>query len=127
MRTIAEDFRWASKEEKIRYCVNRILEASDANQAERKIRETLRRMGADEEILAEAFALAREQGAPPERKKAERLAAERLRDCSQENPPSPQRIRRLLAKLAYAGFEEEILEEIREKLAYQYDLEDFFS
>ncbi|MBQ4339941.1 MAG: RecX family transcriptional regulator [Firmicutes bacterium] len=124
MGSIKKDFAAASREQRIKYCRFYIEEASAAGKSKKKIYDELARIGADEEVLDEAFYQIKEE-IPSEMEKAESVAEKLIRQAN--NTLSSSVLRKILYKLAYMGYEEEIISEIAEKLRFEYGLEDIFS
>ncbi|MBR6701452.1 MAG: RecX family transcriptional regulator [Firmicutes bacterium] len=124
MGKLKEDFAAASEQQKMKYCRFFIEEASEAGKSERKIKEELVKIGAGEDMVEEVYSQIREE-LPTETEKAER-AVRRIIEQSNNNF-SVSVLRKILYKLSYMGFEEEIIGEIAENLRFEWGLEDIFS
>lgn len=124
MSSIKKDFAEASEEQRIKYCRFYIEEASAAGKSKRKIFEELSRIGADETIFEEAFSGIKE-GLPSEKEKAEGLVKKII--MQSDNELTPAVFKKIMYKLSYMGFEEEIISEIAENLSFEHGLEDIFS
>lgn len=133
MAKLKEEFLSATRERQVRFGANIVEEMAEAGKSNRKIRDYLEKIGADTEIISEAFELAEDEGIEDERSRAKRLAAELMGSASAgkcagdsgfagdddfgaegEAGCDPKVIRRVLSKLAYQGFDEEIIYEIAE-------------
>lgn len=125
MSKIKEAFAAGTDEQRLKYCVNLIEQASLDGKSNNKIMSMLENLGTDPDMIAEAFELAEELCLPTEKEKA-MYAALRIIDET-DKPFSAALLRRIVSRLAYRGFESEIIDEIVEKLRYEYDIEDFYS
>ncbi|MDO4481793.1 MAG: RecX family transcriptional regulator [Bacillota bacterium] len=125
MSRLKKDFAAASGEQRLKYCVNVIEEAAMEGKSRNRIMSVLENLGAPQDMIDRAFELAEELGLPTERENA---LTEANRIISETDKPfSNALVRRIINKLAYRGFEPEIIDEIVEKLLYEYDIEDFYS
>ena len=133
MGKLKEEFLSATRERQVRFAANLVEEMAEAGKSDRKIREYLEKIGADSEAIGEAFLIAEEEGIEPERERAKRLMAELMGGAyagkgagnpgftgdsgfGVEGEPGcdPRAVRRALSKLAYQGFDEEVIYEIAE-------------
>ena len=124
MGKLKEDFAVASEQQKMKYCRFFIEEASEAGKSARKIKEDLMKIGAEEDMVEEVYSQIREE-LPTESEKAERAVRNIIEQSN--NTFSVSVLRKILYKLSYMGFEEEIISEIAENLRFEWGLEDIFS
>lgn len=107
------EFMAADPGRQVRFSANIIEEMAEKGKSDRKIREYLEKIGASSDVVAEAFGIAFDEGILPERERAEAEAEQIL---LAEGGLSVKSARKVLSKLAYAGFDEEVLSEIAERL-----------
>ena len=121
-KSLKSEFTEATEERQIRFSANIVLEMSEKGKSDRKIKEYLIKTGASEAVIREAFELAAYEGLVPERERA-KGEAERL--LSSEGGVSIKSARRIISRLVYSGFNDEILEEIAEQLQEKLDEKNF--
>ncbi len=114
--SIKAEFSAASRERQLRFSANIIEEMAEKGKSDRKITEYLEKIGADPDVVAEAFELAEAEGLISE---GERAKAEADAIIRAEGGISVKAARKALSKLAYLGFDEETLTEISERLNEQ--------
>lgn len=125
MSKLKKAFAEATYEQRLKYCVNIIEESAMDGKSRNRIMSSLESLGASDDLIGRAFELAEELGLPTDRENA---ISEANRIISETGRPfSSALIRRIISRLAYRGFEPEIIDEIVEKLQYEYDIEDFYS
>ena len=128
MSKLKQDFAKATESQQIKYCANVIEEASLSGKSAQKIKDMLLKTGADEHIISAAYDILDSESLPTEIQKAlahteNMISSLKAAQPSGQNPDSetksltPKEIRKILSKLSYMGFEEEIIYEIMEKLS----------
>lgn len=128
MSGLKQDFAAATEAQQIKYCANLIEEASLSGKSAKKIKEMLLKTGAEEQIISSAYDILDGENLPTETQKALMHTENMLRSLkaapasgqksdSEKSALTQKEIRKILSKLSYLGFEEEVVYEIMEKLA----------
>lgn len=115
MSKVRDDYLAASETLRIRYCANLIEENEDKGLSSAKIEEMLRKTGASDTEIEDAYGLLSEIELPSEREKALRQVS--LMRSSGEL--TPKEMRRILSRLAYLRFDEDTIREIYDSLSME--------
>ncbi|GEM_PF-3996852 len=112
MSRVRDDYLAASETLRIRYCANIIEESEEKGLSSAKIKEILKKTGASDIEIEDAYGLLSETELPSEKEKA--LSQVSMMRGSGEL--TPKELRRILSRLAYLRFDEDTIREIYDSL-----------
>ena len=129
MSRIQKEYAEATDEQRVRFCANVIEDYSLRGKSARKISDDLKKVGATEETIREAYERLEEEDLPTEREKAgmavrkmisqvkrEREFTNHDSDDEEEFRLTQKEIRRIMSRLAYMKFDGDILYEILDEI-----------
>ena len=134
MAKLKDEFAAANRREQIRYCVYKIEELADQGASDRKIRQKLKDIGADSEVLEQAWFEAQDEGLPEERERALRLAEKTVRsskkllvgeqetvgDGTDQVELDDKLLRRVASRLSYQGYGGEVVYDTLDRIRRKY-------